>query len=136
MPRIVIADDDPDIRDLVSFKLTSAGFDVETFADGEAALQSALGQVPDLMLLDVMMPKMTGTQVVAEIRRHDATAQVPVILLTARSKEEDVERGFDAGADDYMIKPFSPRELVSRTRAALGRTTTSGPDGDANHAPH
>ncbi len=123
MPRIVIADDDPDIRDLVTFKLTSAGFEVEAFADGEAALAAALDQVPDLMLLDVMMPKMTGTQVVAAIRQHEATAQVPVILLTARSKELDIERGFDAGADDYMIKPFSPRELVTRARAALGRPT-------------
>ena len=121
MPRVVIADDDADIRDLVAFKLTGAGFDVEAFSDGEAALQAALSDVPDLLLLDVMMPKLTGTEVVAALRRDPRTAAVPVILLTARSQEIDVERGFDAGADDYMIKPFSPRELVSRARAALNR---------------
>jgi len=121
MPRVVIADDDADIRDLVSFKLTAAGFDVEAFADGAAALAAATATVPDLVLLDVMMPKMTGTEVVAALRRNANTAGVPVILLTARSQEIDVERSFDAGADDYMIKPFSPRELVSRARAALNR---------------
>jgi len=121
MPRVVIADDDADIRDLVEFKLRGAGFDVIAFADGEAALEAVLADVPDLVLLDVMMPKMTGTEVCAALRRNQATADVPVILLTARSQEVDVERGFDVGADDYMIKPFSPRELVSRARAAIGR---------------
>ena len=122
MPRVVIADDDPDIRDLVTFKMRSAGYDVDAFADGEAALAAVLDDVPDLVLLDVMMPKMTGTEVCAALRRHETTAKVPVILLTARSQELDVEHGFDVGADDYIIKPFSPRELVSRARAAMGRS--------------
>ncbi len=121
MPRVVIADDDADIRDLVSFKLSAAGFEVEAFGDGESALDAALANVPDLLLLDVMMPKLTGTEVVAALRRDPRTAAVPVILLTARSQEIDVERGFDAGADDYMIKPFSPRELVRRAEAAVNR---------------
>ena len=122
MPRVVIADDDPDIRDLVTFKMRSAGYDVDAFADGEAALAAVLDDVPDLVLLDVMMPKMTGTEVCAALRRNEATARVPVILLTARSQELDVEHGFDVGADDYIVKPFSPRELVSRARAAMGRS--------------
>lgn len=122
MPRVVIADDDRDIRDLVSFKLTAAGYDVESFEDGEAALAAVLANVPDLVLLDVMMPKMTGTEVCAAMRRHPETASVPVILLTARSQEIDVERGFEVGANDYIIKPFSPRELVSRTRAVMARS--------------
>jgi DNA-binding response OmpR family regulator len=122
MTRVVIADDDADIRDLVSFKLQTAGYEVEAYSDGEAALAAVLDDVPDLVLLDVMMPRMTGTEVCAELRRNKSTAEVPIILLTARSQEVDVEHGFDVGADDYMIKPFSPRELVSRARAAIGRS--------------
>lgn len=121
MPRVVIADDDADIRDLVAFKLRSAGYEVDAFADGQSALDAVMASVPDLVLLDVMMPVMTGTEVCAALRRNELTANVPIILLTARSQEVDVERGFDVGADDYMIKPFSPRELVSRARAAIGR---------------
>jgi len=121
MPRVVIADDDADIRDLVSFKLRGAGYDVEAFADGQSALDAVMAAIPDLVLLDVMMPKMTGTEVCAALRGNEATANIPIILLTARSQEVDVERGFDVGADDYMVKPFSPRELVSRARAAMGR---------------
>jgi DNA-binding response OmpR family regulator len=84
-------------------------------------LQLATERVPDLAVLDVMMPKLTGYEVTARIREHEATNRIPVILLTARVQEADVERGFEAGADDYLRKPFSPQELRARVQAILGR---------------
>jgi DNA-binding response OmpR family regulator len=119
--RILVADDDADIRELVVFKLESAGFEVTAVEDGRAALDHALGDPPDLVVLDLMMPRLTGLEVCAALRAEPATERVPVILLTAKAQESDVTRGFDAGAVDYMIKPFSPRELLSRVQAVLGR---------------
>ena len=120
-PLVLVADDDPDILSLVSFRLERAGYDVVTATDGEEALRLALDRTPDLAVLDVMMPKLTGYDVTREIRRNDAIRQMPVILLTARVQEADVARGFDAGADDYIKKPFSPQELRARVQAVLGR---------------
>ncbi len=119
--RVLVADDDADIRELVVFKLESAGFDVTAVADGQAALDHVLGDPPDLVVLDLMMPRLTGLEVCAALRAEPRTEKVPVILLTAKAQESDVTRGFDVGADDYMIKPFSPRELLSRVQAVLGR---------------
>ena len=121
MTAILIADDDPDIRDLVAFKLEQAGFDVTTVDNGLAALDSAREVAPDLVVLDVMMPGMSGIDVCRELRGDSSTAGLPIILLTARAQEGDVEVGFGAGADDYVVKPFSPRELVSRVEAVLAR---------------
>jgi DNA-binding response OmpR family regulator len=119
---VLVADDDADIRELVAFKLEQEGYQVHTVADGEAALR-AVGEVgPDLVLLDVMMPRLTGLEVCAALRADPETAAVPVILLTAKAQEADLERGFGSGADDYMVKPFSPRELATRVRAVLART--------------
>ena len=120
-PLVLVADDDPDILSLVAFRLERAGYDVVTAADGEEALRLALDRTPDLAVLDVMMPKMTGYDVTREIRQNDAVRQMPIILLTARVQEADVARGFDAGADDYIKKPFSPQELRARVQAVLGR---------------
>ena len=120
-PLVLVADDDPDILSLVAFRLERAGYDVVTAADGEEALRLALDRTPDLAVLDVMMPKMTGYDVTREIRQNDAVRQMPIILLTARVQEADVARGFDAGADDYIKKPFSPQELTARVQAILGR---------------
>ena len=122
MTAILIADDDPDIRDLVAFKLEQAGFDVTAVDNGLAALSSAVEAPPDLVVLDVMMPGMSGIDVCRQLRVEAATAHLPIILLTARAQEGDVEVGFGAGADDYVVKPFSPRELVSRVEAVLART--------------
>jgi len=122
MTAILIADDDPDIRDLVAFKLEQAGFDVTAVDNGLAALSSAVEAPPDLVVLDVMMPGMPGIDVCRQLRVEPATAHLPIILLTARAQEGDVEVGFGAGADDYVVKPFSPRELVSRVEAVLART--------------
>ncbi|GII24548.1 response regulator transcription factor [Planosporangium mesophilum] len=122
MTAILIADDDPDIRDLIAFKLEQAGYDVIAVDNGLAALSAARETPPDLAVLDVMMPGMSGIDVCRELRGNAPTATLPIILLTARAQEGDVEVGFGAGADDYVVKPFSPRELVSRVEAVLART--------------
>jgi two-component system, OmpR family, phosphate regulon response regulator PhoB len=118
---ILVADDDMDIRDLVAFKLEQAGFDVTAVDNGLAALTAARLEPPDLVVLDVMMPGMSGIDVCRELRNDRNTAGLPIILLTARAQEGDVEVGFGAGADDYIVKPFSPRELVTRVEAVLAR---------------
>ena len=121
MTAILVADDDMDIRDLVAFKLEQAGFDVTAVDNGLAALTAARLEPPDLVVLDVMMPGMSGIDVCRELRNDRTTAGLPIILLTARAQEGDVEVGFGAGADDYIVKPFSPRELVTRVEAVLAR---------------
>ena len=122
MTAILVADDDTDIRDLVTFKLEQAGFKVTAVDNGLAALTAARDELPDLMVLDVMMPGMSGIDVCQELRRDSATATLPIILLTARAQEGDVEVGFGVGADDYIVKPFSPRELLNRVEAVLARS--------------
>lgn len=118
---ILVVDDDPDIRELVTFKLEQLGHAVTTEKDGEAGLAAALSNVPDLILLDVMMPKLTGIEVCQKLRDTTDTASLPILLITAKAQEADVERGFAAGADDYIVKPFSPRELASRVEATFAR---------------
>jgi len=118
---VLVADDDADIRELVAFKLEQEGHQVHAVGDGEAALRTISEVGPDLVLLDVMMPRLTGLEVVESLRADPTTAGLPVILLTAKAQEADLERGFTSGADDYIVKPFSPRELATRVRAALAR---------------
>jgi DNA-binding response OmpR family regulator len=118
---ILVADDDQDILELVAFRLERAGYEVLTAGDGEQALATAREHRPDLAVLDVMMPKLTGYEVVKAMRAEEGTSRIPVILLTARVQEADVSRGFEAGADDYIRKPFSPQELRARVEAILGR---------------
>jgi two-component system, OmpR family, phosphate regulon response regulator PhoB len=120
--RLLVAEDDPDIRELVLFKLRAAGFDVTTAVDGREALTRALEEPPDLVLLDVMMPGLSGLEVCAALREDDATARIPIILLTAKAQEADVTSGLGVGADDYVVKPFSPRELLTRVQAVLARS--------------
>ncbi|GGR71017.1 hypothetical protein GCM10010269_07220 [Streptomyces humidus] len=121
MARVLIADDDADIRDLVAFKLNQGGHQVTAVEDGVAALRAVREQPLDLVLLDIRMPGLSGLDVCRRLRSCDETASLPVILITARSQEGDVELGFAAGADDYIVKPFSPRELSSRVTALLTR---------------
>ena len=123
MTTILIADDDTDIRDLVVFKLEQAGYDVVPVGDGLAALEGVRHHAPDLCVLDLMMPGLSGLDVCAELRRDPVTAALPVIMLTAKAQEADVTAGFATGADDYVVKPFSPRELLSRVQAVLARST-------------
>ena len=119
--RVLVADDDPDICELVLFKLRQSGYAAHSCGDGPSALSEARADRPDLLVLDLNMPGMSGLDVCRALRADPATAAIPVIMLTARSSEADVGAGFAAGADDYVPKPFSPRELVSRVEAVLSR---------------
>ncbi len=118
-PLVLVADDDEDILQLVAFRLERAGYRIVTASDGEQALQIALDQHPDLAVLDVMMPRLTGLEVTERLRAEGK--RMPIVLLTARVQEADIARGFEAGADDYIKKPFSPQELRARVQAILGR---------------
>ena len=120
-PLVLVAEDDEDIRALLVFRLERCGYEVVQAGDGEQALVLAGQRVPDLAVLDVMMPKLDGLELTRRLRAAEPTRGVPVILLTARAQEQDVLAGFEAGADDYLRKPFSPQELQARTQAILGR---------------
>ena len=122
---VLVADDEEDIRALVAFRLQRAGYHVITAADGEEALTLATTRLPDLIVLDMMMPKATGLEVTRSLRGQDSTKDIPVILLTARAQEADVASGFEAGADDYVKKPFSPKDLQSRVQTLLERQGTA-----------
>ena len=128
MKTVLVVDDDADIRELLVWKLTQAGYGTISEADGEAGLAAACGEStnawgvkPDLVLLDWTMPKKSGIDVCRSLRADPATAELPIILLTAKAQEAEVERGFAAGADDYIVKPFSPREMLRRVGAVLAR---------------
>lgn len=120
-PRILVADDDRDIRDLVIFKLEQAGFAVDAVDNGATALAAIERDPPDLAVLDVMMPGLSGIDVLRKIRESERLHDLRVILLTARSRDADVDTGFATGANDYVIKPFSPREFIHRVNVVLGR---------------
>jgi two-component system phosphate regulon response regulator PhoB len=121
MSTILLVEDDPDIRHLVSFKLSRAGFGVTEADDGLAALRSAEQAPPDLVILDVRLPRMSGLEVCRELRGGPRTARTPIIMLTARAHPQDLEQAYAAGATDYVVKPFSPRELQLRVEEALQR---------------
>ena len=126
MAHIVVADDDVDIRELVEFKLSTLGHDIVAVADGAAAVEACQARRPDLAVFDVMMPGVSGLDAIRRIRADPALADLPVILLTARAQESDVESGFSSGADDYITKPFSPRELAARVEALLAARDVAG----------
>jgi two-component system phosphate regulon response regulator PhoB len=120
VPVLLVADDDEDILALVQLRLSRSGFEVIVARDGEEALRLARERHPDLAVLDWMMPKVSGLEVLRAIRANSETADIPVVLLTARASENDVQEGLDAGADDYIAKPFSPQELAARVQNILG----------------
>jgi DNA-binding response OmpR family regulator len=120
-PLVLVADDDQDILNLVALRLEREGYDVLRAADGERAVEEALERSPDLALIDVSMPRLDGYQVTARLRENPGTSRMPIILLTARAQEGDIARGIEAGADDYVTKPFSTEQLRARVQAALGR---------------
>jgi DNA-binding response OmpR family regulator len=119
-PVILIADDDEDILELVRLRLSRSGYETVLARNGAEALAAARERKPDVALLDVSMPAMNGYEVTAALKADPTTKDIPVILLTARAQTADVTKGFDAGADDYITKPFSPQALQIRVAAALG----------------
>ena len=125
--RILLADDDALILDVLRYQLENEGYQVLTAEDGQQALALALAAHPDLVLLDVMMPKLQGWEVCRELRR---TSTVPILMLTARGEEMDRVLGLELGADDYIVKPFSFRELLARVHAALRRASYTQPPAD------
>ena len=120
-PKILVVDDEPDVVRLIEFNLKAAGYDVITAEDGAEGLQRARSASPDLIVLDLMLPEVEGLEVCKLLRRDPATAQVPIIILTAKAAEVDRILGLELGADDYVTKPFSPRELVLRVKKRLQR---------------
>jgi two-component system phosphate regulon response regulator PhoB len=122
--KILAADDEPDALELIEVNLSNAGYEVTTAADGKDVLQKARANVPDLILLDLMLPEMDGLEVCKVLRREAATALVPIIMLTARAAEIDRVLGLELGAEDYITKPFSPRELILRVKNVLRRGPT------------
>jgi two-component system phosphate regulon response regulator PhoB len=122
--KILVVDDEPEAVELVGFNLKQAGYDVISAADGDEALKKAKAQLPALVVLDWMLPEMEGVEVCKLMRRDSTTANIPVIMLTAKASEIDRVLGLELGADDYLTKPFSPRELVLRVKKILERKKT------------
>lgn len=123
MPKILIADDDPDILELIKFTLESHDHQVVLANDGQEALQKTVAEKPDLVVLDVMMPHLNGYEVCEKIRQDETLSKTPVIILTAKGQTKDKITGIKLGADDYMAKPFEPLELAARIDAILRRTS-------------
>ncbi len=121
MERVLIVDDDPDIQRLVGYNLSQAGFQVLSASTGRTALESVQNEPPDLIILDIMMPDVDGMEVCRILRQRENSRRIPIIMLTARSEEIDRVVGFELGADDYVMKPFSPRELVLRVKSIFRR---------------
>jgi len=121
--RILVVDDESDILTLLEYNLKKAGFQVLQAKDGPEAIEAARTHRPDLVLLDIMLPDMEGTEVLKRLKSLDATRAIPVIMLTAKGEEIDKIIGFELGAEDYITKPFSPRELILRVKAVLKRTS-------------
>ena len=120
-PRILVVDDEADAVELVEFNLKAAGLDVTSAEDGQMALKKARALLPDLIVLDLMLPEVDGLEVCKILRRDPATSGIPILMLTAKAAEIDRVLGLELGADDYVTKPFSPRELVLRVKRLLGR---------------
>src|ERR1039457_6625379 len=128
--KILVVDDEPEAVELVEFNLKQAGYEVFTAADGAEALTKSRAKTPNLIVLDLMLPEMSGLEVCKTLRRDPATAAIPIIMLTAKAAEIDRVLGLELGADDYVTKPFSPRELVLRIKKLLQRDRTSQEEQD------
>ena len=129
--KILVVDDEIYIVHILDFSLGMEGYDVVTALDGEQALEKVKSEKPDLIVLDIMMPKLDGYEVCKTIKSDPATKQIPVILLSAKGRNVDQKMGFDVGADDYITKPFSPRKLVERINQLLGQTIQERPASSA-----
>ncbi len=121
MAKILIAEDEPDIRELVAFMLRFAGYEVVAASNGEEAVQAATRDIPDLVLMDVRMPRMTGYDACKLMKADPTLHDVPVVFLSAKGQESEIQSGLEAGAEEYLLKPFSPDELTNRVRAILSK---------------
>lgn len=127
MKTILVVEDERDLAELIAFNLEKEGFRTFVSLDGEAGFQKACSEMPDLILLDLMLPGMMGTDICRELRKRPETGKIPIIMLTARGEEVDRVVGFELGADDYLVKPFSTRELILRIKAVLRRSLPAPP---------
>jgi len=121
MTKILIAEDEPDIRDLIAFTLRFAGYEVVTGSNGEEAVQLARKEFPDLILLDVRMPRMTGYEACKKIKADSSLKDVPIVFLSAKGQEAEIQSGMEAGAEEYLLKPFAPDQLTERVRSILSK---------------
>ena len=121
MTKILIAEDEPDIRDLVAFTLRFAGYEVVAGTNGEEAVQLAKKEFPDLILLDVRMPRMTGYEACKQIKADASLKDVPIVFLSAKGQEAEIQSGMEAGAEEYLLKPFAPDQLTERVRSILSK---------------
>jgi DNA-binding response OmpR family regulator len=121
MPKIVIAEDEPDIRDLIAFTLRFAGFEVVAGSNGQEGYDLTKSEHPDLAMFDVRMPKMTGYEACQKIKADPEISHIPVIFLSAKGQENEIEQGIAAGADEYLLKPFAPDQLTERIKAILAK---------------
>jgi DNA-binding response OmpR family regulator len=116
---VLVAEDEQSVRMLIEYKLTNSGYKVVTVEDGVKALELARELLPAIILLDVMMPMMTGFEVLSRLRQDERTRSIPILLVTAQTKEDEVLKGLEMGAEDYITKPFSPNELAARVKKVL-----------------
>ncbi len=128
MAKILIAEDERDIRELVSFSLQFGGFTVVQAANGAEAVEQALKELPDLILMDVRMPKMTGYEACRQMKTIPEVRDIPVVFLSAKGQETEIQTGLEAGAEEYILKPFAPDELVKQVQAVLDRVAARRTD--------
>jgi two-component system, OmpR family, alkaline phosphatase synthesis response regulator PhoP len=126
--RILVVDDEEDLLELVRYNLTREGYRVTCVSTGEDALDQARREIPDLVILDLLLPNVDGLEVCRRLKGDSKTKHIPILMLTAKTEEADVVAGLELGADDYMTKPFSPRVLIARVKAVVRRRSTAAPD--------
>lgn len=126
MPKILVVEDERDIRELIGFTLRFAGFEVVLIANGIEAIEKAAQEQPDLIILDVRMPRVTGYEVCRRLKEDLATGAIPVVFLSAKGQEEEIQRGLASGAVEYIVKPFAPDELIDQVRGVLQRAVGKG----------
>lgn len=122
--KILVAEDEPDIRNLIAFSLQYVGYEVVQATNGEEAVAKAAAELPDLIMLDVRMPKLNGYEACAQIKAQELTKDIPVVFLSARGQETEIKHGLEVGAEEYILKPFAPDELQKRVASLLDRLET------------
>jgi DNA-binding response OmpR family regulator len=120
--KVLVAEDELDIRNLIAFSLEFVGYLVVQASNGEEAVEKAIAEQPDLVMLDVRMPKLNGYEVCKKLKEHDSTRHIPVVFLSARGQETEIKHGLELGAEEYILKPFAPDELQQRVASIMGRS--------------